>query len=95
MTLTPIGNRVLLRAAKREEETLGGLLLPAGTQDSVNLYEIVAHAPNAKAEIGGHPIDLTPGTLVVVGKYVGTELMWEGLSFLLVQVSDLLGQVSE
>ena len=94
-TFTPLGDRVLVKPAEREEQTKSGIFLPDTAQEKPQEGTIVEVGPGRVTEDGKHiPMDLKKGDLVLYAKYGGTEIKEEGEEYLLLTERDILAKVS-
>ena len=84
--LTPLADRVVVRAQEAEETTAGGLIIPDTAKEKPQKGTVVAAGPG-KVE-NGTKVDMT------VGKYAGTEVTIDGEDLLIMRESDILGIVS-
>jgi len=86
----PNEDRVLVEAARAEEKTAGGIIIPDTAKEKPQRGTVVAVGPGKKDE----PITLNVGDAVFYGKYSGTELSIEGKDYLIMKTSDILGSLS-
>lgn len=89
-TLTPIGNRLLLKRVDMPELMRPGSLieLPDSTQEISQFADIVSVGPDVKTEA------LKPGERVMVQKYAGMELTIAGDVLLIVAEGEIFGVLS-
>lgn len=85
-TATPLHDRVIVRPAKMEEKTAGGIIIPDTAKEKPQQGTIVAAGPGKKDE----PVTVKPGDKVLYGKYAGTEIRLDGEDLLIMRESDLL-----
>ena len=92
--LTPLADRVVVRAQEAEETTAGGLIIPDTAKEKPQKGTVVAAGPG-KVE-NGTKVDMTvkKGDIVLYGKYAGTEVTIAGEDLLIMRESDILGIVS-
>lgn len=90
MNFKPNEDRVLVEAARAEEKTAGGIIIPDTAKEKPQRGTVVAVGPGKKDE----PITLNVGDAVFYGKYSGTELSIEGKYYLIMKTSDILGSLS-
>ena len=92
--LTPLADRVVVRAQEAEETTAGGLIIPDTAKEKPQKGTVVAAGPG-KVE-NGTKVDMTvkKGDIVLYGKYAGTEVTIDGEDLLIMRESDILGIVS-
>ncbi|PRW44534.1 20 kDa chloroplastic [Chlorella sorokiniana] len=81
-TVTPVGDRVFVKAEEAESKTVGGILLPSSAQKRPT-QGTVESAGSAKA--------VKAGDKVVYSKYAGTELELQGGNFVLLKEDDVIG----
>jgi chaperonin GroES len=94
-TFSPLGDRVLVKPAEREEQTKSGIFLPDTAQEKPQEGTIIEVGPGRVSEDGTRvPMDLKKGDLVLYAKYGGTEIKEEGEEYLLLTERDILAKVS-
>lgn len=92
MHFRPMHDRVLVRRIDAEEKTAGGIIIPDTAKEKPQEGEIIAAGPGGRSEQGQLiPIDVEPGDRVLFGKWSGTEVKIDGLDYLIMKESDLLG----
>jgi len=94
-TITPLGQRVLVKRLEAEEVTAGGIVLPDTAQEKPQEAEVVSLGLGGKDE-DGKPIEFSVkvGDKVLISKYGGTEVKIDGEDLLILSESDILGIVS-
>jgi chaperonin GroES len=94
--LTPLGDRVIVKAKQREELTRGGIVLPDTAQEKPQEGEVIAVGPGRVLDSGERiKLDVKVGDTVLYAKYAGTEVKLEGEDFLILRESDVLAVVVE
>ncbi len=93
MTLKPLADKVVVKAAEVEETTKSGIILAASAQEKPQFAEVVAVGPGGK--IDGNDVEMTVkvGDKVIVGKYAGTEVKLNKEEYTIVRISDILAIV--
>lgn len=87
----PLGDRVLVKPAAKEEVTKGGLVLPDTAKEKPLEGTVVAVGSGRMTEDGKRmPLDVKEGDKVVYAKYSGTELKLEDEEYLIMRESDIL-----
>ncbi len=91
LNLTPLGDRVIIKPMPSEEKTKGGVILPDTAKEKPMKGEIVA-VGSGKITDDGKKIEMEvkTGQQVLYGKYAGTEVKYEGETYLIVKQSELL-----
>ena len=86
MKFKPLGDRALVKMVEREEETPSGIVLPDTAKEKPQTAEVVA--------VGAHEdVKVSIGDVVVLRKYVGTEVKIDDEEHLVVDGEDILGVV--
>ncbi|MCS6782658.1 MAG: co-chaperone GroES [Gloeomargarita sp. SKYBB_i_bin120] len=94
-TVTPLGDRVLVKVSQSEEKTAGGILLPDTAKEKPQVGEVVAVGPGRRDENGQRiPIEVKVGDKVLYSKYAGTELKIGMDDYVLLAEKDILATVS-
>ncbi len=93
MTLKPLTDRVVLKAAEVEETTKGGLILATSAQEKPQFAEVVAVGPGGIVDGNEVEMYVKVGDKVITGKYSGTEVKLDGAEYTIVRQSDILAIV--
>ncbi len=95
MTLTPLHDRILVKAATPEEKTRGGIIIPDTAKEKPMQGEVIAVGKGKVSEDGKvNPLDLQIGDKILYGKYSGTEVSIDGDDFLIMRESDVFAKLS-
>ena len=89
VSVTPLHDRVIVKADAAEEKTSGGIIIPDTAKEKPQRGTVVAAGPGKKDE----PVTVKIGDTVLYGKYAGTELTVEGEELLIMRESDILAIV--
>jgi chaperonin GroES len=96
MKFRPLHDRVVLKRIKAEEKTSGGIIIPDTAKEKPQQGEVVAVGPGGRDEAGKLiPIDLKAGDRVLFGKWSGTEVKIDGVEYLIMKESDVMGVLTE
>ena len=87
--VTPLHDRVIVKPAKAEEKTAGGIIIPDTAKEKPQRGTVIAAGPGKKDE----PVTVKIGDTVLYGKYSGTEIQIEGEDLLIMRESDILAIV--
>jgi len=92
--IRPLGDRVVVKAVEREEQTKSGIYIPDTVQEKPQ-EAIVLAVGNGKLLDNGtrQPIDLKVGDRVLYSKYAGTEVKQLTEDYLILRESDILGVI--
>ncbi len=85
VALKPLADRVLVEAAKAEEKTAGGIIIPDTAQEKPQRGKVIAVGNGKKDE----PLTVKIGDNVLYGKYSGTEITIDGKEYLIMRESDI------
>jgi chaperonin GroES len=96
MKFRPLHDRVVLKRIEAEEKTSGGIIIPDTAQEKPQQGEVVAVGPGGRDEAGKLiPIDLKTGDRVLFGKWSGTEVKIDGVEYLIMKESDVMGVLTD
>jgi chaperonin GroES len=92
MKFRPLHDRVVVRRVEEDGKTKGGIIIPDTAQEKPMQGEVIAVGSGACDESGKlTPMDVQPGDLVLFGKWSGTEVKLDGVEFLIMKESDIMG----
>ena len=89
MTLKPMADNVLLKAADAQETTASGIILATSTKEKNGIYEVVSAGPGTKDVT----MTLNAGDKVVVSKFVGTDVTLDKVDYKFVKQDEVLAVV--
>jgi chaperonin GroES len=93
--LEPLGDRVVIKPAKREEVSKGGIVLPDTAKEKPQDGEVIAVGPGKMTDDGKRiPMDLKVGDVVIYAKYAGSEYKVDDEEFIIIRESDILAKKS-
>ena len=94
-TITPIGQRVLVKRLEAESVSAGGIVLPDTAQEKPQEAKVVSLGTGGKDEDGkAIEFAVKEGDVVLISKYGGTDVKVDGEDLLILSESDILGIVS-
>jgi chaperonin GroES len=88
INIEPLGARVLVLPLEGESQTPGGVLLPETAKEKPQQGTIEAIGNSDEMET-----DLKVGDRVLFPKYTGTEIKFEGKTYLLMNEDDVLARI--
>ena len=92
MKFRPLQDRVLVRRIEEEEKTKGGIIIPDTAKEKPQQGKIIGVGPGGRDDHGNLiPIDLKVGDRVLFGKWSGTEVKIDGVEYLIMKESDIMG----
>ncbi len=88
----PLHDRVVVKRIEQEEKSKGGIIIPDTAKEKPQEAEVVAVGPGARDEQGRtHALDVRVGDRILFGKWSGTEIKIEGVEYLVMKESDVVG----
>ena len=87
--IKPLADRVLIKMVESEETTKSGIILSSGSKEKPQIAEVVAVGPGTE-EV---KIEIKVGDKVIINKYSGTEVKYEGTEYTIVKQEDVLAIV--
>ena len=94
MKFRPLHDRVVVKRVAEEEKTKGGIIIPDTAKEKPMEGEIVAVGPGARDESGKLvALDVKAGDRILFGKWSGTEIKLDGVEYLIMKESDIMGIV--
>ena len=92
--LRPLGDRLVVKPADREETTASGLVLPDTAAEKPQQGTVVAVGPGQVTEEGKTiPVEVNKGETVIYAKFAGTEYSLDDQEVLILRESDVLAVV--
>jgi chaperonin GroES len=92
MKFRPLHDRVVVKRLDAEEKTAGGIIIPDTAKEKPSQGEIVSVGPGGRDESGKLiPLDVKTGDRVLFGKWSGTEVKIDGVDYLIMKESDIMG----
>jgi len=91
INLTPLADRVVVKASEAEEKTASGIIIPDSAKEKPQQGTIVAVGAGKVSETDGKviPLSVKVGEKVLYGKYSGTEVTVDGEDYLIMRESDI------
>ena len=91
--IKPLCDKVLIKMCEAEETTKSGIILSASSQEKPQIAEVIAVGPGGKVDGETVEMYVKEKDKVIVGKYAGTEIKYQGEEYLIVKQSDILAVV--
>jgi chaperonin GroES len=96
MRFRPLHDRVLVKRIEAEEKSPGGIIIPDTAKERPQEGEVIAVGPGGRDQSGKlTPIDVKVGNRVLFGKWSGTEIKLDGIEYLIMKETDILGVLTE
>ncbi|MCU0492876.1 MAG: co-chaperone GroES [Chloroflexaceae bacterium] len=95
--IRPLGDRVVIKPAEREEKTKGGIFLPDTASKERPMEGTVLAVGEGRRDDSGKlvPMNVKSGDKVLFAKYSGTEFKVEDVEYLILSEKDILGIIQE
>ena len=91
--IQPLGSRVLIKMKEGEEKTKSGIILAGNAQEKPQIAEVIEVGPGEKVDGKIEEVVVKKGDNVIVSKYSGTEVKYEGQEYIIVKQEDILAIV--
>ena len=92
MKFRPLHDRVVVKRVAEEEKTKGGIIIPDTAKEKPMEGEVVSVGPGARDEKGTLVApDVKAGDRILFGKWSGTEIKLDGVEYLIMKESDIMG----
>ena len=96
MKFRPLHDRVVVERIDPEARTAGGIIIPYTAMEKPQQGKVVGVGPGGRDESGKLiPVDVRVGDRVLFGKWSGTEVMIDGVEYLIMKESDIMGVLDE
>jgi chaperonin GroES len=92
MKFRPLHDRVVACRIDAEPKTASGIIIPDTAKEKPQQGEVIAVGPGGRDETGKVvPIDVQVGDQILFGKWSGTEVRIDGVEYLIMKESDVMG----
>ena len=88
--IKPLSDRVLIKMKQGEETTKSGIILSTTAQEKPQIAEVIEVGPGKVIDGKREEMTVKKGDNVVVSKYVGTEVKYEGEEYIILKEEDIL-----
>src|ERR1700685_2045655 len=96
MKFRPLHDRVVVKRIDAEEKSAGGIIIPDTAKEKPSQGEVIAVGPGGRDEAGKLvPLELKAGDRILFGKWSGTEVKIDGVEYLIMKESDVMGVLTE
>src|SRR6476619_4942420 len=96
MKFRPLHDRVVIERIEAEAKTASGIIIPDTAQEKPQQGKVIAVGPGGRDESGKlTPIDVKVGDRILFGKWSGTEVKIDGVDYLIMKESDIMGVLVE
>ena len=96
MKFRPLHDRVVITRIDADGKTAGGIIIPDTAKEKPSEGEVISVGPGGRDESGKLiPIDIKCGDRVLFGKWSGTEVKIDGVDYLIMKESDIMGVIEQ
>lgn len=92
--LKPLGDRVVLKVQKEEEQSIGGIVIASNAKEKPTTGEVIV-VGNGRILDNGQRVEpeVKVGQSVVFDKYAGSEVKYEGEEYLVICENDIIAVI--
>lgn len=90
--IKPLSDRVLIKMLEAEETTKSGIIL-AASKEKPEIAKVIAVGPGAMIDGKTIPMEVKVDDKVIIAKYAGTEVKYEGENYIIVRQDEILAIV--
>ena len=92
--IRPLQDRVLVQRVDAEDKTASGIIIPDTAKEKPMEAEVVAIGAGTRLDDGSRaPFEVSVGDTVLIGKYAGTEIKFDGEEYQILKEDEILGIV--
>ena len=91
--IKPLSDRVLIKMKESEETTKSGIILATTAQEKPQIAEVIEVGTGKLVDGKREEMSVKKGDNVVVSKYAGTEVKYEGTEYIIIKEEDILAIV--
>lgn len=91
--IKPLGNRVVVKMKEGEEKTKSGIILAEAAKEKPQIAEVIEVGPGERIDGKLETMDVKKGDNVIISKYAGTEVKYEGVEYIIIKQDDILAIV--
>lgn len=87
--IKPLGSRIVIKRTVAEEKTASGIILTGQAKEKPQMADVVAVGPGTDDE----KIEVAIGDRVIFSQYAGTEVKYDGETYIIIGQKDILAIV--
>lgn len=95
MTIKPLFDKVVIKNCEAEETTKSGIVLTGTAKEKPQFAEVIAVGPGGVVNGKDVMMQVTKGQKVVYSQYAGTNVKLDGVEYIVISQSDILGVIEE
>lgn len=91
--IKPLSDRVLVKMKESEETTKSGIILASAAKEKPQIAQVIEVGPGRVIDGKREEMNVKKGDNVVISKYAGTEVKYEGEEYIILREEDILAVV--
>ena len=91
--IKPLSDRVLVKMKESEETTKSGIILSNASKEKQQIAEVIEVGTGKIVDGKIEEMSVKKGDNVIVSKYSGTEVKYEGTEYIILREEDILAIV--
>ena len=91
--LKPLQDRVIIKMLENEKKKKSGIILSSGAKEKPQIAEVIEVGPGGEKDGKEIKMIVKKKDKVIVNKYAGTEVKYEGEEYIIVRQDDILAIV--
>lgn len=91
--LKPLLDRVVVKMIESEDTTKSGIILSSSSKEKPQIAEVLEVGPGGQIDGKETKMYIKKGDKVILNKYSGTEIKYQGAELIIVKQSDILAIV--
>ena len=96
MKLKPLDDQVVIKQSEADDKTAGGIILPEAAKEKPQIGKIVAVGPGKLLDDGKRAaMSVKEKDEVLYAKYAGNEVEVDGVKYIILKESSILGIVEK
>jgi len=92
MTITPIGERVLIMPLEDPEKTKGGIYIPESAREGKKQGKVIAVGTMKEA---GRQFPVTVNDVILYGGYSNEDFEIDGQKYIVIELKDVVAKIGE
>ncbi|MBO5136671.1 MAG: co-chaperone GroES [Clostridia bacterium] len=95
MNIKPLADRIVIKMTEAEETTKSGIILAGNAKEKPQVAEVVAVGPGGVVDGKEVKMELKVGDKVIISKYAGTEVKFDGIEYTILRQDDVLAKIED
>lgn len=87
--IKPLEDKILIKMKDRQDKTRSGIILSTASKETEQVAEVIEVGNGKRNEFN----NIKKGDTIIINKYVGTEVQYEGVDYTVIKVEDVLAIV--